>query len=235
MMASLLLKFMNGGYQGDLSYKVPSMSYIKTVYSFSQHFSDRANGDGNSANHDAHLQENEFEKLITAIYNDACLSRDGVTAKRGFESLQGLVDSTRVDSLPVAKWFMFLRMVTANPPDITNQDARISSLSLIGRLFLTLMPELSNQKENWPELEEWTLSVAPIVCDNLQAGRATPLFETTVQTVTNVVNVMSMSGFHEGEGVNFCAWVGETLLHELEKVGASGGATSMMAASQRTK
>lgn len=235
VMASLLLKFMNGSYEGDLSFKVPSMMYIKTVYSFSQHFSDRAIAEDGFANNDAHLQENEFEKLITAIYNDACLSQDGITAKRGFESLQGLVLSTKVDSLPVAKWFSFLRMVATNPPSITYQEARISSLSLIGRLFLTLMPELSNRKENWSVLEDWTVCVASIVNDNLQAGRATPLFETTVQTVTNVVNVMSMSGFHEGEGVNFCAWVGETLLYELEKVGASGGSTSMMAAARGSK
>lgn len=50
--------------------------------------------------------------------------------------------------------------------------------------------------------------------------------------MTNVVNVMTMSGFNKGEGVDFCAWVGETLLYELEKVGASGGATVMMEAAQ---
>merc|ERR1719203_25050 len=121
---------------------------------------------------------------------------------------------------------MFLRMVASNLPSITSQEARISSLSLIGRLFLILMPNLSNQKENWSELENWTICVASIVSDNLQAGRATPLFETTVQTMTNVVNVMSMSGFNEGEGVHFCAWVGETLLYELEKAGACGGVTT---------
>ncbi|KAL7540223.1 hypothetical protein ACHAXR_009956 [Thalassiosira sp. AJA248-18] len=232
VMASLLLKFMNGSYEEDLSFKVPSMMYIKKVYSFSQHFSDGALADSNSASSSAHLQDNEFETMVTAIYNDACLSQDGVLAKKGFESLQGIVLSTKVDALPVAKWFTFLQLVATNPPDITSQEARISSLSLIGRLFLTLMPELSNQKENWSELEDWTICVASIVSENLQAGRATPLFETTVQTVTNVVNVVSLSGFNQGDGVNFCAWVGETLLYELEKIGASGGATSMMAAAR---
>jgi len=232
VMASLLLKFMNGSYEDDVSFKVPSMMYINKVYSFSQHFSDRALADNGSANCNAHLQENEFEKMVAAIYNDACLAQDGATAKKGFESLDGMVLSTKVESIPVAKWFTFLELVATNPPSITSQEARVCSLSLIGRLFLTLMPELSNQKENWSQLEDWTISVASIVSDNLQAGRATPLFETTVQTVTNVVNVMSMSGFNEGEGVNFCAWVGETLLYELEKVGACGGATSMMAATR---
>jgi hypothetical protein len=224
VMASLLLKFMNGSYQNDLSYKMPSMTYIRKVYSFSQHFSVAKNIENGSVNHRTHLHENEFDIMVSAIYNDVCLSHDGITAKKGFESLQGMVISTRVDSLPVAKWFKFLSMVASNPPIVESQEARISSLTLISRLFLTLMPELSNQKENWPELEEWTIRVASIVSENLQYGRATPLFETTVHTITNVVNVMTMSGFNEGEGVNFCAWVGDTLLYELEKVGASGGA-----------
>jgi hypothetical protein len=224
VMASLLLKFMNGSYEGDSSYKIPAMSYIRKVYSFSQHFSDEKHSDNGSFNNNTHLQENEFEIMVTAIYTDACLSQDEITAKKGFESLQGMVISTRVDSLPVAKWFTFLRLVVSKPPIVKSQEARISSLTLISRLFLTLMPELSNQKENWSELEEWTIRVASIVSENLQYGRATPLFETTVHTVTNVVNVMTMPGFHVGEGVNFCAWVGDTLLYELEKVGASGGA-----------
>jgi len=235
VMASLLLKFMNGSYQDDLSYKVPSMMYLNKVYSFSKHFSDKALAKNGSSDSSAHLQEHEFEKMVTAIYNDACLAQDGATSKKGFEALQGLVLSTKVDSIPVAKWFAFLELVANKPPSIASQEARECYLSFVGRLFLALVPELSNNKENWSQLEEWTISVASIVSDNLQAGRATPLFETTVQTVTNIVNVMSMTGFNEGNGVNFCAWVGETLLYELEKVGACGGATSMMMASTRRR
>ena len=230
VMASLLLKYMNGSYgeDGDLSYKVPSMTCIRKVYSFSQHFVDKTNSENvDDRNNCTYLQENDFEIMVNAIYNDACLSEDGSTSKKGFEALQGIVISTRVNSLHVAKWFTFLRMVVSNPPSIevdTSHEGRMSHLSLLSRLFLTLMPELSNEKENWSELEELTISVATIVSDNLRYGRKTPLFETTVQMVTNVVNVMTMPGFKVGEGVNFCAWVGETLLYELEKVGASGGA-----------
>merc|ERR1711957_664853 len=141
--------------------------------------------------------------------------------------------STKVESIPVTKWFTFLNLVATQPPSITLQEARICSLSLIGRLCCTLIMELSNKKENWSQLEDWTICVASIVSDNLQAGRASPLFENTVQTVTNIVNVMSMSGFNKGEGGNFCTWVGETLFYELEKVGACGGATSMVASPRR--
>ena len=227
VIASLLLKFMNGGYEDDVSFKAPALQYITKIYSFSQHFADKEASE-DSANSTTHLQENEFEKMVAAIYKDACLAQDNTTAKSGFESLQGLVLSTNIESIPVVKWFIFLNLVATQPPSITSLEARVCSLSLIGRLCLTLIPQLSNQKENWSQLEDWIMNIALIVSDNLQAGRASPLFETTVQTVTNIVNVISMSGFNEGEGVNFCVWVGETLFYELEKVGAGGGATSML-------
>lgn len=234
VMASLLLKFMNGSYDEDLSFKVPSMFYIKKVYSYSQHFSDRTKTETTSVNNDALLHANEFETMVTAIYNDACLSHDETTAKKGFESLQGMVQSTPLDSLPMSKWLKFLRLVGTNPPSM-DSAGRIHHLSLMGRLFLTLVPDLSNEKKNWSALEDWTVCVAAIVCDNLHSGRAKPLFETTVQTVTNVVNVMSMSGFNDGEGGKFCTWVGETLLCELEKVGAGGGETTLMVAAGGTQ
>merc|ERR1712032_421799 len=103
VMASLLLKFMDGSYEDDLAFKVPSMMYLQKVYSFSQHFSDRGLDGNRSAASDSNLQGNEFETVVTAIYNDACLSQDCATAKRGFESLQGIFQSTKVDWLPWSK------------------------------------------------------------------------------------------------------------------------------------
>jgi hypothetical protein len=232
VIASLLLRYRDGSYEGDLSFRVPSMSYITKVYSYSQHFgtsNDIESSDVSSSKHEAKLQEYEFETMITAIYNDACLSQDGDVAKRGFESLQGIVLSTKVESIPVVKWLDFLDMVASNSPSLAVEEARISSLGLIGRLFLTLMPELSNDKENWSQLEDFTISSAAIVNENLRAGRATTLFEMTVETVSNVVNVLSLAkemSMATTEGESFCVWASETLFYELECVGACGGVTN---------
>jgi hypothetical protein len=174
--------------------------------------------------------------MITIIYDDVCMARDPNTARKGFESLQEVLMSTQVESIPDERWFTLMKMVLMQPPDITLQVSRISSLSLIGRMFLTLMPVLSNRKENWSRLEDFTIAVATMASENLRSGRASPLFETTVHTVTNICNVMSISGFSDGpQGVNFCQWISETLLYELEKVGACGGEASMLAAARSSK
>ena len=96
-------------------------------------------------------------------------------------------------------------------------------------VFYLLILELSNEKDNWSQLEDFTISSASVVNENLRAGRATALFETTVETITNVVNVLSIAkqmSMATVEGGSFCAWVSETLLYELEQVGACGGITN---------
>ncbi|KAL3781675.1 hypothetical protein HJC23_007307 [Cyclotella cryptica] len=106
-------------------------------------------------------------------------------------------------------------------------------LNHVANLFLTLVPALSNYSENWAQLEEFTFAVAKMAAESLRLGRATLLFEATVHTVTRLCNVMSIDVFNNCHGINFCSWVGETLLTELEKVGACGGldASVLVAAS----
>jgi len=83
VIASLLLRYRDGSYEGDLSFRVPAMSYITKVYSYSQHFgaSNEVSSDDMPAKNETMLQEYEFHTMVTAIYNDACLSEDDNIAK----------------------------------------------------------------------------------------------------------------------------------------------------------
>mmetsp|Transcript_20805 Transcript_20805/g.42012 ORF Transcript_20805/g.42012 Transcript_20805/m.42012 type:complete len:92 (+) Transcript_20805:2-277(+) len=66
--------------------------------------------------------------------------------------------------------------------------------------------------------------------ENLHAGRqgsVSPLFERTVQTISNMSNVMSLPDFDKS---GFSQWAGEALLTELENVGACGSSARMLAA-----
>eukprot|EP01082_Thalassiosira_pseudonana_P012873 g11568.t1 g11568 contig6:110020-115493(-) len=175
VLASLLLKFLEGTYDDDLSYTVPAMMYIKRVYSYLQCKSKQLpSGTAIDSEEDTQLRGAEWEKMITIIYDDVCMARDPNTARKGFESLQEVLMSTQVESIPDERWFTLMKMVLMQPPDITLQVSRISSLSLIGRMFLTLMPVLSNRKENWSRLEDFTIAVATMASENLRSGRASP-------------------------------------------------------------
>jgi hypothetical protein len=217
----LLLKFLEGSYDMDLNYKLPAIMYMKRLYSRQSSSSDSLTSVPLSQ---GSAPEEEWTKMVGIIYNDVCLSHDSKAARKGFESLQEILLSTKAELISDDQWLTLMEMACKTPPDISMQAARIDSLNLIGRLFMTLMPKLSNQKENWAQLEDYTLAMSKSVGENLRSGRSTPLFEITVHYVTNLCNVMNMSGFNDdGKGINFCSWVGDTLLTELEKVGASGG------------
>jgi hypothetical protein len=218
----LLLKFLEGSYDNDLNYKVPSMMLMKRVYSRQNSCSDLSTSDlGRDS------QDLEFTNMVSVIYNDVCMSDNLKASKKGYESLNEILLSTKVESIPDDQWLTLMHMACKTPPPVIQQSSRIDSLGLIGRLFLILIPELSNRKENWAQLEDFTLDVARQIGENLRSGRSTPLFEMTVQNVSNMCNVMSMSGFNDGQGIDFCSWVGDTLLCELEKVGATGGVSSV--------
>ena len=224
----LLLKFLEGSYENDLTYKLPSIMYIKRVYSRQNSSLDMLASD-TVAPENAHEQGTEWAKMISVIYNDVCLSEDHKASKKGFESLYEVIQSSNMHLIPHDQRLALIEMACTNPPTLKHAS-RIDSLILIGRLFLTLMPELSNQKENWAQLEDFTIEVTKMVRENLRSGRSTPLFEMTVHTVTNMINVMSMASFNDGQGINFCSWVGETLLCELLQVGACGGVDASLVA-----
>lgn len=220
---TLLLKFLDGAYENDLNYKLPSVLYMKRVYS--QQPSRSHLQTSNYASKGNSEQSVEWTKMVSVLYHDICRSDNMNTSKKGFESLQEVILSTKVDSITDHQWLSLIEMACTDPP-LTTQASRIDSLNLIERLFLTLVPKLSNKKENWACLEKFTLNLANIIAENLQSDRPSSLFEITVHTVTNMCNVMSMTGFGNGKEINFCSWVGETLMCELEKVGAAGGVAS---------
>ena len=81
--------------------------------------------------------------------------------------------------------------------------------------------------------------IATIGGENLRAGRTdrvTPMFESTVETLTNTANVMTMEEFGDGHGgsdqINLLA---ENLICQLEKAGAAGGLTKNIAATTKKK
>ena len=93
---------------------------------------------------------------------------------------------------------------------------------------------LSKNRDNWEDLTDIVNQMAVLIGENLREGRrgtVSPLFESTLQTMTFLCNHMvseEFTGDHEYGG-----WVSDTLLSELEKVGAGGGAMRNVAATTK--
>jgi len=75
-----------------------------------------------------------------------------------------------------------------------------------------------------------------LVGENLREGRrgtVSPLFESTLQSITFLSNHMVSEEF-TGD-TEYGSWVSDTLLSELEKVGAGGGSIKNVAATRTSK
>jgi hypothetical protein len=97
-----------------------------------------------------------------------------------------------------------------------------------------VLPELSHRPDNREDLVDLINSTASLAAENLRQGRrgkVSPLFAKTLQNVTDLSNHMITDEW-KGES-QFSAWASETLLSELEKVGAAGASLKNQAAVKR--
>ena len=78
--------------------------------------------------------------------------------------------------------------------------------------------------------------MAVLVGENLREGRrgkVSPLFESTLQSVTFLCNHLVSENFSGNP--EYGIWVSDTLFSELEKVGAGGGSSKNLAATKSSE
>jgi hypothetical protein len=238
----LLTKFIFGSYEADISMSVPAMLCLEKVYWHLFHLAtdytaiEENEADKNESGEEAivPVPDEELWKTVTTAFYSICLSPDHETSRQGAECVERFLLNTKCKSVSHATWLAVLDTMSSKQPSIELHDSRMKVYAFLGKLVLLIVPELSADKENWDALTDIVKKMCVICAENLVAGRrgsVSPLFESTVQTVTNLSNVMMMPEFAQDDG--FSLWAGESLLAELEKVGANGGAAAMIAA--RTK
>ena len=236
LFSRLLTKFVFGSYEMDTFFSVPAMHCLEHVYWYLLILSNDASTLEDVASHlergDAPVPDEDLWQSICMGCYSICLSPDPAAALQGSECLQRFLLNTEIGSVSDFRWISILDTISMRHPPATMQDVRTKLCQLVGKLLLAIIPHLAKRKENWNELTDIINRLAPIVAENLREGRrgsVQPLFETTVETVTNLSNVMSMPEFDES---GFSRWSGETLFAELEKVGACGGDAKLMAATR---
>jgi len=247
---TILTKFVSGTYQGDVSGSIPAMTTLEKIF---QHLSTDTQSVA-SATLLPYLVPNltflentntpivSFEdlwKLASNAYYTQCLSTDADTARQAHETLQRHLFTAYDDHAPNTiisddSWLFLLEKILSQPPPLSMEVERMNTCDLLGKLFLLLIPNLAQRKQNWDALTSIVHRAADCMGENLGLGRRGNgiLFESTVQLVTNLSNVLTLAEF-DGGGVGFSKWVGETLLVELERVGAAGGSARMIAATTK--
>lgn len=236
----VLIRFVLGFYQGDLSLAVPAMLCLEKVYRHTvklllenqlkkQDFGGTGCKDPNSAVPDKELWQN----VAVAVYS-VCRSEDKETSRHGTECYQRLMMSTSLEDVPDDKWIAILYLMVNKQPPLSAEVSRGNTFAVLGQIIARLVPTISAKSDNWDDLADLITSIATLAEENLREGRrgsVSILFEKTMQAVTSLSNHLVEEEF--GGSKEFNAWASQTLMDELEKVGAGGGSIKNVAATTK--
>lgn len=244
-LARILTRFVLGFYQRDLTLQVPAMLCLEKLYRHKVDLLLDAAVKKTSAECGSKDSVSEFDPLASvpdkdlwqniavAVYS-VCRSVDVDVSRNGVECFQRIILRTGIDQIAQEKWVAVLYLIINKQPPTTADVSRGNTFSLLGQLLNMVLPSLSYSKDNRDDLVDLIHATASLAQDNLQQGRrgsVSPLFQKTLQTVTYLSNNMVTEEW-TGEP-EFSAWASETLLHELEKVGAAGASLKNQEAIKR--
>ena len=239
-LTKILIRFVLGFYQNDLSLSLPAMLCLEKVY---RHLvflmvAPPANNkkkdtieDGKDNNGDDQVgftggkvpDKELWQNVVVSVYS-VCRSIDEESSRCGMECYSRLMKETSVDEIPDDKWLAILYLMVNKQPPLTADVSRANTFTVLGEVLMIVLPPLSHRSENWEDLTDLIQQIAGVAEENLREGRrgsVSPLFQMTVESVTECANAMMSEDF-DGDK-EFSNWASETLLAELEKFGALGG------------
>jgi hypothetical protein len=240
-LARILTRFVLGFYQGEMSLTVPAMLCLEKLYRNKVDLLLQAEAakvikegkDAVSVDPLIAAPDQDFwQNMAVAVYS-VCRSPDPEVSRHGLECYQRIILTTAVDQIPDEKWIAILYLMVNKQPPVVADMSRGNTFSALEQLLLAVVPDLSHRSDNTDDLMDLIGQTAALARENLRQGRrgsVTPLFEKTLTSVTNLSNHL-MTDERKGEA-EFCRWASETLLAELEKVGAAGASTKNQAATK---
>ena len=232
-LSRILIRFVLGFYNNDTTLPIPAMLCLEKVYRHKTELSIQEEKETEQANSDpsAVAPDKEFWQNVAVAFYSASRSIEPNISTHGAECFQRIIIATSVDEIPDDKWIAILYLMVNKQPPLVAVESRGNTFWIIGQLLAHVLPDLSHRAENRDDLVDIVTSVAALAQENLRQGRrgtVSPLFEKTLQTVTYLSNHM-MTDDWTGEP-EFSAWASETLLTELERVGAAGASLRNQAA-----
>ena len=224
-LSKILIRFILGFYNGDLSLTIPATMCLEKIYRHRvelmmqpENASDAA--DTNSAT----VPDKDYWQNIAVALYTVCRSSDPEISAQGSESYSRLVLETSVDQIPDEKWCDILFLMLSKQPPLAADQSRANTFAVLGALLIKVLPHLSHSEDLRDDVVDLIQQTADLARENLRQGRrgsVSPLFEKTLQAVTRLSN--HMTEWDDGDQ-EFGAWASDTLLAELERVGAAGAA-----------
>ena len=192
---AVLLKFVNGSYQGDLTNCVAAVGIIVSLWRCAVERRDK-------------LSSSVMIELSKSLRDVSSMAEPAV-AKVGCDAMQRALGSIRVEQVDAGGWLKLFQEVLCFPPPIVvdettgffvNEEVRVQYTSLVGRLVLLVIPSLLKQggEKIGGELKEVLSNVAKVMGENVSMGEECFLTESTIEICTNLANVFAFEEFDGG-------------------------------------
>lgn len=242
VLSRLLIRFIFGRFENDMSLVVPAMMCLENLYRHMVVMKRSDDSDSTSSSSEDDSAEEKIEDVpdkelwqnVAVAFYSVCRSEDPDVSRQGSDCFQRFVMSTDVQSLPAEKWISMLFLIVDKQPPVEAHETRINTFAILCKVLLMTLGLLSKQKSNWDDLNDVISQTADVADENLQEGRkgsVSPLFQSTLQAVTFLSNHLVSDEF-DGDK-EYGQWACDTLLAELEKVGAMGGTVYNVEATTR--
>ena len=225
--ARILLKFVFGSYDGDMIFCTAALPRLGLVYWY---IYDITTIGHNVTTFRSVPDEDLWLSTCSAFYSLSFVENSAASI-RALDTLEKLTISTIVTEVTDASWLALMETLTTKQPPIHFEVNRIKAFRILSTLVLVVLPELEKREENWAALTDIAHLIADHGGESLRAGRngsVSELFESTVETMTNTTNVLTIL---QSEGnAPLISSIVEIFTEALERVGATGGLTQMVAA-----
>lgn len=227
-LSKILIRFVLGFYQNDVRLSVPAMLALEKLYHHRVYQKVTASDKYEKGTDPLTVvpDREAWQNLTVALYSVA-RSSDPEVSRHGTGCFKRVVLRTSMDQISEEKWIAILYLMVNKQPPTGADVSRSNVFCLLGEMLAKTLPILSKDPENLEDLSDLITQVANLAGENLRTGRrgtSSILFEKTLQTVTELSNQMQSQSESWGGDKEFIEWASETLIHELEKVGAAGAA-----------
>jgi hypothetical protein len=219
----ILLKFISNEYKALVPSVIEAVTWVEKLYP-----------------HMCQLSQNCFipkEKIwqpdeelwcsVCKIFYSVSLVENENNAEYAITALEGLVLSNHPDETSIPSWISLLYFILNVKNVSPHEIVRVKVFRLVCRLLLIVLPKLACSDMGNEEPTELLQLLSRNAQINLQTNESGNLYEVTVESLTNSINVLTMMALERKDDHHILQIFIDTLTTELKHVNQVDGLLSL--------
>lgn len=160
---------------------------------------------------------------VCKAFYGVCLDEDGNDAEYAITALEGLVLSNHPDKTSISSWFSLLYSILNVKNVSPHEIVRVKVFRLVCKVLLIVLPRLVCSDIGNEEPTELLQLLSRNAQINLQSDESSNLYEVTVESLTNTINVLTMMATERKDNNHILRIFIDTITKELQRVNQIDG------------